>query len=249
MSSSYEQKLFIKEIAPHAVKAYKELGKVYPSICIAMAIVESAAGTSRVMREHNAFFGQKVGSGKTAIKYWSGMFFTSKTSEEYKVGEHTIIKAAFRAYESMEQSVFNYYELLNSKTYSKVLAGVGYEEQMRQIKTCGYMTSSTEVNSVLSLIRKYELTKYDLEAGAGEADPGQGAGQSESEVDYTMIRILKTGTAGKAVRVWQTIVDVKADGVFGQQTYNATVDYQKAHGLKADGVVGPKTWKQALEHV
>lgn len=245
MASSSDQKNFIKELAPYAVEAYKELGKIYPSICIAMGIVESAAGTAKKMREHNAFFGVKCGSGKTATKYWSGTFFTSKTSEEYKVGEHTVIKAAFRSYKDMRQCVFNFYELLNSRTYAKVLAGVPYQEQMKQIKAAGYMTSSTEVNTVLSLISRYDLTKYDQGTGAQVTDqPG-----CESEVDYNMIRTIKTGSAGKAVRVWQTIVEVKPDGIFGQQTYNATIEFQKARGLKADGIVGAKTWKEALEHV
>lgn len=159
--TSAQAKAFIQEIAPYAQKAYKEIGKVYPSICIGMAIVESAAGTSSIMRKNNAFLGQKVGTGKTATKYWSGKFFDAKTKEEYTVGTHTIIKDAFRAFDSIEQGIFNYYELLNTSLYKNVLAGVDYKTQMAQIKACGYMTSSTEVNSVISLISKYDLTKYD----------------------------------------------------------------------------------------
>lgn len=37
--SSQQAKAFIQEIAPSAQKAYKELGKVLPSVCIGMAIV------------------------------------------------------------------------------------------------------------------------------------------------------------------------------------------------------------------
>lgn len=248
MASSAEQKNFIKEIAPHAIEAYKTLGKVYPSICIGMACVESGYGTSKIMRKHNAFLGFKVGSGKTARKYWDGTFFNARTSEEYTIGEHTAIKADFRSYKDARQCIFNFYELLTvSSLYKGVMAGVPYQEQMKQIKAAGYMTSSTEVNSVLNIISRYDLTKYDQETGATVPDPiGSG---SESEVDYKMIKTLRTGNAGKAVKVWQTIVDVKADGIFGQETYNATIEFQKARGLKADGIVGAKTWKEALEHV
>ena len=160
--SSQQAKAFIQEIAPSAQKAYKELGKVLPSVCIGMAIVESGAGTSKVMRNHNAILGQKVGSGKTATKYWDKTFFNARTSEEYTIGVHTPIKDNFRSYRSLEQCIFNYYELLNSSVYKKVLAGVDYKTQMMQIKKCGYMTSSTEVNSVINRINKYDLTKYDL---------------------------------------------------------------------------------------
>ena len=157
-----EQRLaFIREIAPYAQEAYKTLGKVLPSVCIGMACIESGFGGSKLMYSHHAVLGQKVGSGKTATKYWSGKFFTAKTKEEYTVGTHTVITSAFRAYDDLRQCIFNYYELLNTSLYKGVLAGVDYKTQMAQIKKCGYMTSSTEVNSVIKTIEKYNLTIYD----------------------------------------------------------------------------------------
>ena len=162
MSYKKEQALeFIDMLAPIAQKAFNNIGKILPSICIAMAIVESNCGQSSIMKKNNALLGQKVGTGKTAKKYWSGKFFVSRTKEEYIVGTHTIIKSAFRAYDSVEQCVFNYYELLNTSLYKKVSSNVDYKTQMQQIKDCGYMTSSTEVNSVISIIEKYNLTIYD----------------------------------------------------------------------------------------
>ena len=163
MSYKKEQALeFIDMLAPIAQKAFNNIGKILPSICIAMAIVESNCGQSSIMKKNNALLGQKVGTGKTAKKYWSGKFFVSRTKEEYTVGTHTIIKSAFRAYDSVEQCVFNYYELLNTSLYKKVVSNVDYKTQMQQIKDCGYMTSSTEVNSVISIIEKYNLTIYDI---------------------------------------------------------------------------------------
>ena len=162
MSYKKEQALeFIDMLAPIAQKAFNDIGKILPSICIAMAIVESNCGQSNIMKKNNALLGQKVGTGKTAKKYWSGKFFVSRTKEEYTVGTHTIIKSAFRAYDSIEQCVFNYYELLNTSLYKKVVSNVDYKTQIQQIKDCGYMTSSTEVNSVISIIEKYNLTIYD----------------------------------------------------------------------------------------
>ena len=162
MSYKKEQALeFIDMLAPIAQKAFNNIGKILPSVCIAMAIVESNCGQSNIMKKNNALLGQKVGTGKTAKKYWSGKFFVSRTKEEYTVGTHTIIQSAFRAYDSVDQCVFNYYELLNTSLYKKVVSNVDYKTQMQQIKDCGYMTSSTEVNSVISIIEKYNLTIYD----------------------------------------------------------------------------------------
>ena len=48
--------------------------------------------------------------------------------------------------------------------------------------------------------------------------------------------------------VLNTIQDnhLKVDGIFGSQTYNAVIAFQRAHGLKQDGTVGP-AMKSALE--
>ena len=159
MATDSQIRKFIAEIAPIAQKAYKELGKIRPSVCIGMACVESAYGTAGSCK-HHSYFGQKVGTGKTALKYWDKTFFRARTKEEYTVGKHTIITGAFRSYKSMEQCVFNFYELLNSSVYKKV-EDTYYDKQMKQIKACCYMTSSTEVNSVCKIIQKYNLTWYD----------------------------------------------------------------------------------------
>lgn len=151
---------FIQTIAPIAVEAYSTLGKVLPSVCISMACVECAYGRAGSVK-HNSLLGQKVGTGKTATNYWGGKFFTSKTKEEYQVGVHTVITAAFRAYDSWSMCVHNYYELLNTKLYNRVRPDVDYKTQLAQIKACGYFTSSTEVNSCIKIIEKYNLTQYD----------------------------------------------------------------------------------------
>lgn len=235
MASEAQIQDFISRIAPCAQKAYKELGKVYPSICIGMACVESAYGTAGSCI-HNSYLGQKVGTGKTATRYWGGKFFTSKTKEEYTVGTHTTINAAFRSYESMEQCVFNYYELLNSKLYSGVSGSAPYTTQMQQIKNCGYMTSSTEVNSVLKIIIKYNLTKYDNVERPATGNP------------YPVpVKNVRLHSKGNDVRWLQYELNSKGgyrlvvDGIAGRNTIEALVDYQIMHGLEPDGICGEKT--------
>ena len=39
------------------------------------------------------------------------------------------------------------------------------------------------------------------------------------------------------------------DGIFGTQTYNAVVNYQRSRGLTADGIVGCNTWRALQEAV
>jgi flagellum-specific peptidoglycan hydrolase FlgJ len=222
-------------IAPLAQKAYKSLGKVKPSVCIGMACVECGYGTAGSCK-HHSYLGQKVGTGKTATKYWGGKFFTSKTSEEYTVGKHTVIKAAFRSYESMEQCVFNYYELLNTSLYKRVKAEADYATQMRQIKACGYMTSSKEVGTVLKIIELYDLTKYDLDTVV-EGNP-----YTEPTAN------IKHNMSGNGVKWVQYELNrrgygLKVDGIAGDKTIAAVKDFQLKFGLKVDGIVGQATRK------
>ena len=57
---------------------------------------------------------------------------------------------------------------------------------------------------------------------------------------------IKQGSSDSAtVKRWQTVLNVKSDGIFGPATTTATKLWQKAHGLKDDGVVGPNTWAKA----
>ena len=242
MASEAQVLDFISRIAPCAQKAYKELGKIYPSICIGMACVESAYGTAGSCF-HNSYLGQKVGTGKTATRYWGGKFFTSKTKEEYTVGVHTTINAAFRSYDSMEQCVFNYYELLNSKLYAGVSGSVSFTTQMQQIKNCGYMTSSTEVNSVIQIILKYKLTQYDDVERPAIGNPYQEPTKN-----------VRLNTRGNDARWLQYELNrvggyrLIVDGIAGELTIACLRNFQKTHGLVDDGICGPLT-RQKLKSI
>ena len=71
--------------------------------------------------------------------------------------------------------------------------------------------------------------------------------------------ILKEGDSGIEVKNMQYILDVmqfytatglcNVDGIFGPQTKQAVITYQKAHGLTPDGVVGPQTWTSFAHYV
>lgn len=69
------------------------------------------------------------------------------------------------------------------------------------------------------------------------------------KVSDTKMPEIKEGSKGKAVKIWQIIVGVKADGIFGKDTKSSTKKFQSKHKLKEDGVVGSKTWKAGLESV
>lgn len=239
MATKAQIEAFIKQIAPCAQAAYATIGKVHPSVCIGMACVESQYGTAGSAK-YNSYIGQKVGSGKTATKYWTGTFKSWKTKEEYKVGQHTTIMDAFRTYPTMEMCVFNYYELLNTRLYSRVKADADYKTQMEQIKAARYMTSSKEVNSALKIIKDHDLTKYDSVSTNNLVSECPYA-----EPELTLVR----GMTGSGVKWIQWHLNncgkgycLEEDGIFGDITKGAVLDFQKKSKLKMiDGICGPET--------
>ena len=75
--------------------------------------------------------------------------------------------------------------------------------------------------------------------------------KEKTGVDVKM-QIIRQGSKGKAVRVWQAILGFTGnniDGDFGSNTLKKTREFQKAHNLTVDGIVGTKTWKAGLESV
>lgn len=58
---------------------------------------------------------------------------------------------------------------------------------------------------------------------------------------FTFQSNLKKGAQGDDVKKLQTIIGVKADGIFGSNTEEAVKTFQQFHNLKPDGIVGPIT--------
>ena len=60
------------------------------------------------------------------------------------------------------------------------------------------------------------------------------------------MRMLKKGDTGQDVVKLQQLLNLKADGIFGEKTRAAVVNYQLYHELFPDGVVGNATWTLLL---
>jgi len=56
--------------------------------------------------------------------------------------------------------------------------------------------------------------------------------------------VLKTGYRGDDVALLQTLLKIKADGIFGVKTRERVVEFQKMNSLRPDGIVGPLTWEK-----
>lgn len=57
-----------------------------------------------------------------------------------------------------------------------------------------------------------------------------------------VIKTVKRGDKGNAVKMIQAVIGSKVDGIFGLDTFDKVKAYQWKEGLDADGIVGVKTW-------
>ena len=228
--TSAQAKKFINEIAPLIQAEAKKRGYGICSTVIAQAIIESGITSLLAVKYHN-YFGMKCGSS------WRGKNVNLRTKEEYTVGTLTSIRDNFRAYDSMAEGVAGYYDFISAKRYANLKTATSYTEYAENLKKDGYATSSTYVNTLISTVRKYDLTKYD-----------DGTVKTVQGDEYNM-KTIKKGSKGTAVKIWQLIIGVEPDGIFGSDTERATKDFQKRLGLASDGIVGAKSWKAGLEAV
>lgn len=57
---------------------------------------------------------------------------------------------------------------------------------------------------------------------------------------------LSIGASGNITKWVQTKLNIQADGLFGEDTRQAVIEYQASNCLKGDGIVGKDTWKKLL---
>lgn len=227
MATQTQVKAFIAMIAP--IAQAKSKGRALPSVCIAQACCESAYGTSPKMIRANAVFGIKVGKSKAHFgTAWHDKAYSTRTKECYDGKTYTNITDMFRAYDSIEGAVEDYFDMLAScKRYKACISEREPRKRITAIKNGGYATAPEYITTIMSIINRYGLTKYD---GVATLQP-----------------TLRKGDRGESVKQLQSKLrdrgyTVAVDGIFGNKTLEAVKAYQADHGLTVDGVAGKKTW-------
>ena len=114
MATLSQVKAFINKIAPIAQRqAAKHYNKIFASVCIAQACVESSYGTSPKMARANAVYGIKVGKSKWHFGIaWKDKAYSTKTKECYDGKTYQEITDMFRAYDSIEDATEDYFDML-----------------------------------------------------------------------------------------------------------------------------------------
>ena len=148
---------FLSKISTITVNENNKRGRpLFPSVVIAQAICESAWGQSQIMMKANAVFGIKCGTN------WKGKYYNAKTKECYDGKTYVNIKDNFRAYDSLEESVQDYFDLIcRTPRYRNALTSETPRACIEAIKNGGYATSPSYVTTIMSIINSNNLTKYD----------------------------------------------------------------------------------------
>lgn len=148
---------FLETVAKLVVEENNRRGKpLFPSVVIAQAICESGWGQSQIMMKANAIFGIKATSN------WKGKVYNANTKECYDGVSYTNINACFRAYNNLQESISDYFDLITkAERYRKACVANSPFECITAIKNGGYATSPTYINTIMSIINSNNLTKYD----------------------------------------------------------------------------------------
>lgn len=229
MATKEQVNNFINMIAPIAQNLCRTREKwILPSVCIAQACCESAYWTSKAMAGANGLFGFKVGRGVRYGNAWKGKSYNTKTKEFY--GQYVSIRDNFRAYDTVEEAVEDYMDLLcGLSRYNAAVCETDPKKCITAIKNGGYATSPTYINTIMSIISRYNLTQYD-------------------SVVTGKRQTLKFGIWGTDVTYLQQRLTAKGygvgsiDGIFGAKTLEAVKAFQAENNLVVDGIVGNKTW-------
>ncbi|MDF3826033.1 peptidoglycan DD-metalloendopeptidase family protein [Enterococcus faecium] len=158
---------FIRKIGESARKVGQEKD-LYASVMIAQAILESANGQSKLAQapNHNLFGIKGTYKGK-------GVSFV--TQEDLGNGTLHTTEATFRKYDTYEESLKDYAQLLkeglphNSHFYEGVWKSQAktYQEATKFL-TGRYATDTTYDKKLNGLIETYDLTSYDKEVAVSQ---------------------------------------------------------------------------------
>ena len=246
---SKSEKDYIEQIIPYAQEAQKTFGYL-ASVLIAQACQENGYGLDNdclVLMEANNILGMKreLLNDTWSSDYWDGSYIVKPTPEWYN-GKLTYINDAFRKYQSIRDCIMDYCQFMRdakrdngSYKYRDVLGITDPAELIKQIRTRGYCTDPTYDYSIMKIIRKHNLTQYDIKKGEDEM------GALNINRDYITTHNTNSTNDPKYIVIHNTDnerkgADAKAHAV---GLYNGDMENMSWHY-----VVDDHSWYQCIEH-
>ena len=169
------------------------------SVTTAQMILESGYCGTDLAQGANNCFGMKASlSGNTWKSVWDGVStYTKVTAEQDKAGNEYHVTAAFRKYQSVEDSIRDHSLYLigamngSVPRYKGITSARPAKKAIELIKAGGYATDVKYVSKILDIIKRYGLDKYDGEcqpAGAPAKPASSGEGTQGQKTPYRVRR-------------------------------------------------------------
>lgn len=211
---------FLKTIAVAAITYYPAY-QILPSFTIAQACLESRWGTSGLAKDCYNYFGMKWSSTcGTAYKEYS-------TCEQTAEGVPYTIKAKFRRYTGLNEGIKGYYEFLRYPRYSNLKGITNFKEACDLIRKDGWATDTAYTAKLTSLIKTYELWKYDLQA----VYPKEPEEVITPASEFLAIVWLQN-RLNSCLKSRTDFTELAVDGIYGAKTRAALLLYWKTLGWK-----------------
>ena len=147
----YSAEDYIERFRAIAIKEMNSYG-IPASITLAQGILESGNGNSSLARDANNHFGIKCTSE------WKGKTILKDDDEK---------DDCFRVYTSPEESFRDHSEFLKRKRYASLfeLNKNDYRGWATGLKAAGYATNPRYAELLITLVERYDLSKYDRKEG------------------------------------------------------------------------------------
>ena len=154
-----ERQEFIEQWAPSAQAAERQFGEP-ASVTLAQVILESSdkfgnCGQSQCALQAKNYFGIKACSHQPYVEF---------PTKEFSAGHPYLEKGArFEKFATIEDSFLRHGELIATSPRYHAAMEVSHDPVAfsAQLQACGYSTSPTYAQTLTSLIRRYNLAKYD----------------------------------------------------------------------------------------
>lgn len=183
-SNNSRSQQFIQSVAQGAIDGWNQY-RVLPSITVAQAILESGWGQSSLSTSAHNLFGIK-GS-------YNGHSVVMRTREVYG-GRSVYVNANFRAYANNSESVTDHGRFLNvNSRYRNLLGDTNYVSVANKLRQDGYATDPSYANSLINLVRTYNLTQLDSVAFSGKVVTNKNNNGDNSSYNSGSSRVSNAG--------------------------------------------------------
>lgn len=141
MQAQSAAEVYIARFDTLAIEVLNKYG-IPASIILGIALVESAAGTSKLCRVNHNHFGVK------------GRVKSKKTKSGYTY--------TYRSFDTDEDSYLFIGELISRRKYYQTLIGnMNYMKWLKAIKASGYARSPSWIPHIDQMIKRYNLVRFD----------------------------------------------------------------------------------------